>query len=361
MTTFAKWLVACLILCFAAMTQAAPAGGRVVEWGRNLGGGATGVPFPEHYYATSVVSIGNQVLTNAVKVAAGPARGFAITDKGILVGWGWNAFGLAVGSGSGESGKTNGAVVLGGRVLSNVIGVAPGSRFNLALRGDGSVVAWGEGRFGETTPPAGLSNVTAISAGAYQGLALKADGTVTAWGRGNAPPPGLGGVVAIAAGGEYGRNLALTKDGTVTDWPVLSADYDSTVPRGLSNVVAVAAGGGHGLALRQDGTVVGWGANNTGQATGIPTLQFPHQSTGTVSVAGRTLKNVVAIAAGREYSLGLRNDGTVVAWGHPFAMEMEVPGALSNVVAIAAGENFCLAVTTNPASPWSTLQAKPDR
>jgi alpha-tubulin suppressor-like RCC1 family protein len=64
------------------------------------------------------------------------------------------------------------------------------------------------------------------------------------------------------------------------------------------------------------------------------------------------LSNVVAIAAGNEYSLALRKDGTVVSWGHPFSMQMVVPSGLSNVVAIAAGENFCLAITTNfPALP----------
>ena len=34
------------------------------------------------------------------------------------------------------------------------------------------------------------------------------------------------------------------------------------VPAGLANVVALAAGNAHSLALRADGTVVGWGAND---------------------------------------------------------------------------------------------------
>src|SRR5437867_3805789 len=66
-------------------------------------------------------------------------------------------------------------------------------------------------------------------------------------------------------GGMYGRNLALTRDGLVADWPVSGARYDSTVPAGLSNVVAVSAGWGHNLALRAGGTVVGWGFNSFGE------------------------------------------------------------------------------------------------
>jgi alpha-tubulin suppressor-like RCC1 family protein len=43
-------------------------------------------------------------------------------------------------------------------------------------------VAWGDRCCGQTVVPAGLSGVTAIAAGDYSSLALKADGTVVAWG-----------------------------------------------------------------------------------------------------------------------------------------------------------------------------------
>ena len=63
-------------------------------------------------------------------------------------------------------------------------------------------------------------------------------------------------------------------------------------------MVAIAAGGAHSLALKADGTVVGWGYNDYGQANG--------------AAAG---SNVVAIAAGGTHSLALKADGTVVGWG----------------------------------------------
>ena len=66
------------------------------------------------------------------------------------------------------------------------------------------------------------------------------------------------------------------------------------MPAGLSNVVAVAAGGLDSLALRNDGTVVAWGALSY-----VP----PHAT------------NVVAIAAGFAFDAALRADGTIVAWG----------------------------------------------
>ena len=44
------------------------------------------------------------------------------------------------------------------------------------------MVAWGYNDYGQTNVPAGLSGVTAIAAGDYHSLALKSDGTVVAWG-----------------------------------------------------------------------------------------------------------------------------------------------------------------------------------
>jgi alpha-tubulin suppressor-like RCC1 family protein len=56
-----------------------------------------------------------------------------------------------------------------------------------------------------------LSGVKAISAGDKFSLALKDDGTVVAWGcisEGLTPPAGLPGLVAISGGGEHA--LAMT-------------------------------------------------------------------------------------------------------------------------------------------------------
>ena len=104
--------------------------------------------------------------------------------------------------------------------------------------------------------PAGLAGVTAIVASDYHSLALKSDGTVVAWGCGGftdfgqcSVPAGLSDVVAIAA--SQAHSLALKSDGTVVAWGCgMSADFGQcTVPSGLSGVTAIAAGDWHSLAL----------------------------------------------------------------------------------------------------------------
>ena len=63
---------------------------------------------------------------------------------------------------------------------------------------------------------------------------------------------------------------------------------------------------------------------------------------------------MVAIAGGGRHSLALQSDGTLVAWGDD-PRTNRLPVGCSNVVAIAAGEDFSLAVM-NDGSPWLMRQ-----
>src|SRR5439155_960990 len=128
--------------------------------------------------------------------------------------------------------------------------VSPENSLSLALKSDGSVVAWGTTSDEEIMVPLGLSGVLCLTAGWEYSLALKSDGTVVAWGYDDSGqstvPRGLSGVIAIAAGEDH--SLALKSDGTVAAWGWNSYGQ-SAVPSGLSGVIAIAAGGFHSLAL----------------------------------------------------------------------------------------------------------------
>lgn len=223
--------------------------------------------------------------------------------------------------------------------LSNVVDVAAGRAHILALRADGSVVAWGDNAFGQINVPAGLSNVQAIAAGGGHSLALLNNGELIGWGSDfqgiNSSLPGLTNIAAISTHGSH--NLALLTDGTVSAWGW--NDYGQTnVPPGLNGVIAVAAGGNHSLALRSNGTVVAWGDNYSGQ-TNVPS----------------GLSNVVAIATGGDGEVGfgaaLISDGKVVVWGYgwngPEAnSQSNLVASFTNVSAIAGGKYHGIALTT---------------
>lgn len=236
-----------------------------------------------------------------------PTTAYAAAPAGTVVAWGQVPVPPALGD--------------------DVVAVAGGGNFSLALRTNGTVAAWGSNGYGQTTVPAGLSNVTAIAAGGVHSLALRSDGTVVGWGWNaygqTTPPAGLH-AIAIAAGDVH--SLALRSNGTVVGFGY-NANGEINVPSGLTGVVAVSVGADHSLALKSNGTVVGWGANWSGQGS-----------------APAGLSGVTAISAGGYHNLALKGDGTVVAWGYNGYGQTAVPAGLTGVVAVSAGAFFSMAL-----------------
>lgn len=81
--------------------------------------------------------------------------------------------------------------------------------------------------------------------------------------------------------------------------------------KGLTNIVSIAAGTNFVVALRDDGTVWTWGYNNCGQ------LGDGTTSTGFYAspVQAKNLADVVQIAAGFGNALAIKDDGSIWAWG----------------------------------------------
>ena len=268
--------------------------------------------------ASAVVSWPNATdvpagLGNAVAIAQGANHALALRSDGTVVAWG-------------TYGDSTKATVPTG--LNDVVALAAGVDDSVALKGDGTVVAWGRNVEGQTNVPPGLINVVAIAAGNFHVLALKSDGAVVAWGKNflesTVVPANLGDVVAVAAGNYH--SLALKADSTVSAWGGVPGSGQSTVPAGLGNVVAIGAGDFHSVAVKADGTLAAWGASPGG-------------------VAPTGLSGVVAVAAGSRHTLARKSDGTVVSWGdNGSGQALSVPAGLNNVVAVAAGGNKDLAL-----------------
>lgn len=246
----------------------------------------------------------------------------------------------------------NSKILVNGNVLSNVVSLANGNYFSVALKSDGGLAGWGE-----VVPPAGLQDVNAITACSESAFALEKNGAIAWWPDNparsdNGQIQRLGAttnVVAISAdlANNTRRLYLLQQDGTVQVLGTEVVDHAEIPPDGLSNVISVAAGPAYCLALEKNGTVVGWGYNREGEATGVPSPEG--KGSGLVNVGGQVLSNVVAISANwgknmRPYSMALKKDGTVVGWGPSFPTP---PPELTNVIAISAGDGFCLAITTN--------------
>jgi RHS repeat-associated protein len=96
-----------------------------------------------------------------------------------------------------------------------------------------------------------------------------------------------------------------------------------------NNYIAVAAGGDHALAIKNDGSIVCWGDNTYGQST-------PPDG-----------NDYVAIAAGAFHSLALKSDGSVVSWGDDSYHQVTDTPSGNDFVAISAGGSHSLALKSD--------------
>jgi hypothetical protein len=226
---------------------------------------------------------------------------------------------------------------------SHFIAIAAGKRHCLALRSDGSLVAWGYNTHGECDVPPG-NDYIAIAAGLYHSIALKSDGSIVVWGRDDlnqiTGKPTGNDFVAITAGDNH--SLALKSDGTIAGWGGYNSYGECNAPAPDPGTVytAIAAGTYHSLALQSNGAVKAWGDNSYGQTRIYP------------SAPGEVL---VAVSACYFYNFLLRDDGMLITWGFgDWEVENERPRYHyrdppdgTNFVAIAAGWDHILALTSD--------------
>jgi hypothetical protein len=142
--------------------------------------------------------------------------------------------------------------------------------------------------------------------------------------------------VAIAAG--FYHSLGLKSDGSIVGWG--SDDFGQATPPDGNDYVAIAAGGLHGLALKAHGSIVCWGYNDYGQATA------PADS------------NFAGIGAGYLHSLALKPDGSIVGWGDN-GYGQATPPAYGGFIAIAGGETHSLAIFSSEGPYTLTVQTEP--
>jgi alpha-tubulin suppressor-like RCC1 family protein len=251
--------------------------------------------------------------------------------------------------------------------LVNVVAVSRTWSGSLALRADGTVVAWGAA----PKPPDGLTEVVALAGGWSHALALKADGKVVAWGSVTSVPSGTEDIVSIAAGGNS-QCLALRRDGRVLSWGAMPA-----LPSEIVDVVGIAAGDRQVAVVKTDGTVLAWGSTAQtsipAAATGVVQIACSADNimaltaAGTVVVWGENLRAdppsdmgvAVKIAAGGYHYLALKTDGSLVQWVAPDWNLQSVATGLNRVVGVAAGRDHSLALRDASADLAPTIVMQP--
>jgi alpha-tubulin suppressor-like RCC1 family protein len=120
-------------------------------------------------------------------------------------------------------------------------------------------------------------------------------------------------------------------------------------------MTAISAGNNFTVAVKNDGTVWAWGSNSNGQL-GNGTTTDSHIP---LQVSG--LSGMTAISAGNNFTVAVKNDGTVWAWGsnsngqlgNATTIDSNTPvpvsgtSGLSNVIGVAAGYNHTVALTNS--------------
>ena len=146
-------------------------------------------------------------------------------------------------------------------------------------------------------------------------------------------------IVAIDAG--YRHTLVLLRSGQVITCSNVTATckdeaangtaaFKSTPATAQYGVTQIQAGIDFSVVLRSDRKVVAWGDSSYNH------LAIP-----------LGIKPVTQIAVGGDHTLALQDDGTVVAWGDNSEGQSTVPNGLTDVVYVAAGANSSAAVTRN--------------
>ena len=319
--------------------SALTADGKVVSWGLNGSGQIgnntytnTGMPVyaqkqVEVTDAEGVTSIKYEDLDHIVQISQGSDHALALAEDGTVWSWGSNAVGqlginvtayknyavkvqqlITVSETTDEAGNQITKDVEKLLDLGNIKQVSAGENFSSALTNEGTVLNWGIGNLGQIgndstsnvyvpTEVAELTNVKKVEAGGYQTVALKEDGTVWAWGYNNNSNLGCG---VYSSFSSRPVQVLLDASNPITDVVDITSNYETS------------------FALKNDGTVYGWGRNDVGQI-GDYTSSPKNFATQVKINAGEGITNIAKLQDGQNTNTNLMIDQSGKIYGNGVA------------------------------------------
>lgn len=297
------------VSCSGGSTAAIKKDGSLWMWGFNTYGGLGTGEHGDTAYKLSPVKI----MDDVVAVSCANNHTAAIKTDGSLWLFGNNQY-AAIGNGytgnatreeTGANGYTYPIQTIPQKIMDDVVEVSCGDDFTAAIKSDGTLWTWGWNKYGQlgnggvgdsvtisrrivesgnvqTVPAKIMDNVVSVSCGRTHAAAIQADGSLWVWGQNDGGCLGFGSTSAAAVDGK-----------------------NSTIPLELmDDVVSIYCGSGTTAAVKADGSLWMWGwvfsGSDSSQAIGEPT---------------KIVDKCRATNAGGLTAYALRDDGTLYGWG----------------------------------------------
>lgn len=269
-----------------------------------------------------------------VAVKAGDLHVVALKKDGTLWAWGYGGFGQL---GNGDS--ANQSVPIQESTLDNRwVGIGAGAVDSMGIKEDGTLWTWGwndRGTLGvgdfttrnlPTQEAISFTNWSGVDGGFGHMVAQQQDGSLWTWG-GN-------------ESGQIGAPVSTPQTNEASQWIA------------GNTWAASAAGHYHGLAIRQDGTLWSWGSNESGQL-GTGAALSSGQGVAQESTHANSWSSVVAK---QKVSIAVRDDGSVWGWGDNSAGQLGTgtTGTVSRPAALPWSYSVPTCTLTASAGPYKT-------